>query len=453
MRIRLLYKNVRDKWVQLNLFDSQSSDPSIRHREILSTRLYIILLLTFFIIVTTYISITNRHETKTVSFPDYSLYKNLQKKHSDSLQCSCTEYVILYKYFVEINASFHQVCSSDFISQRWIDFIFQVDSTTIYPIDIRTSLSAMWQIIRNLCQRSAATMIDTLKQFNESALINPILLTEDFLETKIQSALHSLLEMISSDLVQSILVVNKMAHANQLMTALSTNSIPITKEYQPTEQLADVFHLPTMSISTYVGVFENIFIQKDSTKSCSCKNNVSCPLPGSIYFYNISQKLGVYDLNQIQSKETLPGLIVDCLPIQTTFLSTLECFYNRTCLNRLLSFYLKQINVTVLNQFVPSRFNQTTKIEFLLNELFIEEVHFKINYNKYYFQCKPSLCHYIQRHRFNSIYILTTLFGLLGGLTAVLRFITPYFIQLMLSLQKRFCSKRSQAVRQSQGNI
>ncbi|CAF1318620.1 unnamed protein product [Adineta ricciae] len=452
MRIRLLYKKVRDKWVQLNLFDSQSSDPSIRHREILSTRLYIILLLTFLIIVTTYISITNRHETKTVSFPGYSLYKDLQKKHSDGLQCSCAEYVILYEHFVVTNSSFHQVCSSDFVSQRWIDFIFQVDSTTIYPIDVRTSLSAMWQIIRNLCQHSAATMTDTLKQFSKSALISPLLLTEDFIEAKIQSALHSLLEMISSDIVQSIFIVNKMAHANQLITALSTNSIPITKEYQPTQSFAGVFHLPTMSLSAYVGVFENIFIQNNSTKSCSCKNNVSCPLPGNIYFYNISQKLGVYDLNRIQSKETLPGLIVDCLPIQTTFLSTLECFYNRTCLNRLLLFYLKQINVKVLNQFIPSRFNQTTKIEFLLNKLFVEEIHFKINYDKYFLQCKPSLCHYTQRNRFNSIYILTTLFGLFGGLTAVLRFVTPYIIQLMLSLQKRFCSKQAQAVRQSQGN-
>ncbi|UJR12858.1 hypothetical protein I4U23_017032 [Adineta vaga] len=45
----------------------------------------------------------------------------------------------------------------------------------------------------------------------------------------------------------------------------------------------------------------------------------------------------ICDLNKIKSDSTLTDLIVNCLPIQATFSSTLECFYNQLCLDILLS--------------------------------------------------------------------------------------------------------------------
>ncbi|CAF1532558.1 unnamed protein product [Adineta ricciae] len=457
MRIRLLfkilYKNIREKWIQLNLFESRSTDPIILRREILSTRVYILLLCISFLTITIFTSITNQYESQTISSPDYSSYTNLQKKYSNSLTCSCTKATIVYQHFVDINALFHRVCSSDFISQQWIDFLFQVDSTSIYPIDIRTSLSAMWQLINYFCQSSITTVVDALDQFKKSSLISLMLLTEDFLAAKIQSTLNSLIEMVSLNFIQSISIVNKITHANQLMTALSTNSIPITEKYQYMDINFPTFHTPIMPLSIYVGMFENIFLFPNSTIPCLCKNNVSCPLLGSIYSYNLSILLGVYDLNRIQPIETFEGLMVDCLPIQTTFLSTLQCFYNRTCLERLLSFYPKQFSISVLNEFDSSRFNQTTKIELLITELFIEEIRSKIHYKEYYSQCKPNFCYYIHLNRFNTIYILTTLFGLLGGVTAVLRLIAPLIVQLMIFFKNACCSKKSKAIRQHQNEV
>ena len=59
--------------------------------------------------------------TKTVEIRNITLsnYKDLV----DSLQCPCSQISIKYKSFLQIEPRFHQICSSDFVSNQW-DFIF-----------------------------------------------------------------------------------------------------------------------------------------------------------------------------------------------------------------------------------------------------------------------------------------------------------------------------------------
>jgi len=311
----------------------------------------------------------------------------------------------------------------------------------------------MWQLIRSFCQSATTTIVDTLNQFENSLLINSMLLTEELFEAKVQATLHSLRQQASSNFIQSRTVVHKITQSNQLVTGLLTNYIATTKEFGSVPPNYPVYVTPSKNISALIGMFANRYISKNSTIVCSCNKNVSCPLPGNIYLYNISETLGIYDMNKIKATETLPGIIIDCLPIQMTLSSTLECFYNQSCLNILLSSYQKQINISILDQSLPTRFISTTKIELLINELFIEEILKKTNYTEYYSQCKPNICHYTYSSRFNWIYVLTILFGLFGGIATVLRLITPFIVQLFLFLKKRFFSAQVQQVTQSQSKI
>jgi hypothetical protein len=308
----------------------------------------------------------------------------------------------------------------------------------------------MWQLIRTFCQSATTTIVDTLNQFENSPLINSMLLTEELFEAKVHANLHSLLETASSNFIQSMTVVNKIPQANQLVTGLLTNYIATTKEFGFLERPYPVYITPSKNISAHIGMFANRYISKNSTVVCSCNTNVSCPLPGNLYLYNISETLGIYDMNKIKATETLSGIIIDCLPIQMTLSSTLECFYNQSCLTILILSYQKKINISILDQSLPTRFISTTKIELIINELFIEEILNKTNYTEYYSQCKPNICHYTYSSRFNWIYVLTILFGLFGGIATVLRLITPFIVQLFLFLKKRFFSKQSQQVEQCQ---
>jgi hypothetical protein len=453
--LQSLYKIVREKLITLNLYHSRTADPLIIRREILSTRLYIILSIISLIILTTYASLISQIEDKTVPFPKQSVYENLRKKYADSLQCTCTEVSIPYEKFVKIVPSFHQVCSSDFISQQWIDLVFKADSTLIWPIDVRTSLSAMWQLIRTFCQSATDTVLNAINQFNNSPLITVMVLNEELVEAKVQAALHLLRQTVSSNFIQSRTIVHRMTQANQLVTALLTNYIVVSDQFGLSQALPIQFIPSTMgtSLSTYSGIFGNKYIPKNSTVACSCKNNGSCPLPGNLYLYNASEQFGIYDMNKIEVNKSLSGIIIDCLPIQMTLSSSLECFYSQSCLKILLPLYPTQINISILNQSIPSRFNSTTKLESLINELFIEEILNKTSYTEYYSQCLPNSCQYTYSTRFNWIYVLATLFGLFGGITTILRIITPFIIQLFFFLKKRFFSKRLQQIEQSPSKI
>ncbi|CAF1411290.1 unnamed protein product [Adineta ricciae] len=447
-----LYKSIREKWIPWNLFDSRTTDPLIIRREILSTRLYIILVLVSLIILTTYASLSQQNETKTVLFPSESVYKNLLKTYTNNLQCTCTKVLIPYEKFVKTNPSFHQVCSSDFISQKWIDFIFKADSTLIWPIDVRTSLSSMWQLIRTFCQNAKTTVLNAFKQFNNSRLITSILLNEELLETKVSTTLNFLYRTISSNLIQSRKIIERITQANELMTGLLTNYIVVTDKFGLSQFPNGAFVLSEVNVSFYIGIFANKYISKNSTKICSCKNNGSCPLPGNIYLYHISEKFAIYDMNKIEINESLSGIIIDCLPIQMTLSSTLECFYNEICLNILLSSYSNKMNISILNQSLLTRFNPKTKIELLINQLFIENIFNQTNYSEYYLQCLPNICHYNYLNRFNVIYILTIFISLFGGISTILRAISPLIIQLFFFLKKRFCSKQIQEIQNQSEN-
>ncbi|CAF4431986.1 unnamed protein product, partial [Adineta steineri] len=147
---------------------------------------------------------------------------------------------------------FHQVCSSDFIFQQWINFIFQANSTFIWPIDVRTSLSAMWQLIRTFCQSSINITTDALNQFNSSPLINTMLLTEELLEAKVQAALSLLRQTASSTLTQPMTIVHKVTQANQLVTGLLTNYVVVTENFGLTQGHM-VFDIGYMNVSLYSG--------------------------------------------------------------------------------------------------------------------------------------------------------------------------------------------------------
>ncbi|CAF4361657.1 unnamed protein product, partial [Adineta steineri] len=83
------------------------------------------------------------------------------------------------------------------------------------------------------------------------------------------------------------------------------------------------------------------------------------------------ETFGICDLNRIKANETLFDIITDCLPSQMTLSSSLECFFNQSCLNILLLSYNNTLNISILNQSLSSRFLSTTKIGLFVDELFL----------------------------------------------------------------------------------
>ncbi|CAF4922381.1 unnamed protein product, partial [Rotaria socialis] len=422
--LRTTYTYCRVKLISLNLFNSRSTDPTKLYHEILSTRLFILLFGVSLIILTTYTSFSPRMTTENIQSPSLSDYEQLQKQYSDTLQCLCAKMSIPYYRFTNIEASFHQVCSSYFTSQEWIDFLLKNGDRNLWPMDVRTSLSAMWYLIAILCDHSVQFFYHAFLEFEVSFIISSTVLSEERIHINIQEAVKEIQQTASNSFLLPLTTIQQITQINGIMAGTLIN-YDISESKQPLESFEDV------------QVIANKYLRNGSTNNCSCLDRESCPMPGGIYLYDVWATDGFFDLNILVPNATFPGLVVDCLPLQMTFASSLECFYNQTCLDTLLSTYSTMFDVEILNQSLPSRFPLTTSIDSIVRELFVENFHIQASYNSYFNACAPVHCSYNRARRFNSIYIITTLIALYGGLNAAFYIITPYLIDLLLFVKER----------------
>jgi hypothetical protein len=80
---------------------------------------------------------------------------------------------------------------------------------------------------------------------------------------------------------------------------------------------------------------------------------------------------------------------------------------------------------------LSSRFFENSTIEELVNQLMVEEWNPSVIYENYYNECQPSQCIYTHQTKNDAIYIITTLVGLIGGLTTALKLIVPRMVIFM----------------------
>ncbi len=84
-----------------------------------------------------------------------------------------------------------------------------------------------------------------------------------------------------------------------------------------------------------------------------------------------------------------------------------------------------------LNPNLTSRFYVNSTVSDIMNALMIENWTENINYSFYYNNCNPISCSYTIIKRFNILTVLTTILGLIGGLSVVLGIILPPIIKLV----------------------
>lgn len=81
------------------------------------------------------VSVHTRHET--ITRPTQAAYEAVYRKYPDTLEYPCTRITIPYEDFMDATPYFHQVCYSDFVSQRSIDCTFEENSTALWSMDVR----------------------------------------------------------------------------------------------------------------------------------------------------------------------------------------------------------------------------------------------------------------------------------------------------------------------------
>lgn len=117
------------------------------------------------------------------------------------------------------------------------------------------------------------------------------------------------------------------------------------------------------------------------------------------------------------------GLFAGCVPMESLLISTLACFYEKTCLEMLLQYTITNMNISRLTLSDHGQFTQDSTIMEILSQLFVHRWKTSISYNAFFAMCSPTICSYTYTKSASSAYIISTVLGVYGGLTVFLRFL------------------------------
>lgn len=218
---------LRRFFLELNLFQSYQRDERNIRIQRWSTRLYIPIILTAMSILVFYTVFQVYSKQIQITKPSLSTYLYYSKQYSN-IKCPCTEIAISYQTFMQISASFHQICSSDLITDDWFSFLYDQDETTLrYPGDFRATAFNQFQVLRELCQVSITAINDGIETLYRSQLISGELLNEDLFRAQVRADISAFQIITTSNFVRSLQFMRNFMTGNQLLTAVETSQILI----------------------------------------------------------------------------------------------------------------------------------------------------------------------------------------------------------------------------------
>ncbi|CAF1400286.1 unnamed protein product [Adineta steineri] len=384
---------------------------------IIATRIFLIILIITLIIFILAFQLSYQTTTITTSNPIQEQFENLPF----TTYCPCSRISISYDRFTSINVKFHQVCTSDFISDRWIQSIFTGSNATYFYLeDFRTYGSAAFQALASFCHLSKTSALQSVALFNQMSLISTETLTQSVFQSQINASIEQFHLTTPNEFKTQLNLIQSMTTHSRLQSGIQTNSL-LNYFLENNQQF-------TVSRNDIVYV-------SSSNNTCSCSINFDCQESSLIYnIYGAATQLTVNSNPKILMR--INRFKLGCLPVNAILLSALECFYNQTCLNQLISFFPTNEKFLAMNFSAQSRFAINSTVQMIVDELMIEQWITNISYDKYFKQCAPNLCTYTKNEKYTFTFILTKIISLLGEFTLVLGFIIRLIVRLIRRLPR-----------------
>jgi hypothetical protein len=401
--------------------------------QILSTRLYITFFSIALLLLILFTGLTVQARIVTIISPSLTDFEHLTNKYPSTLSCPCSQTSISHGQFLTFDPQYHQVCSSGFITQEWISSLFNVVMNDYHPLDFRVVAFAQFQVLALLCRTADQFVSDAIKQFDSSLLISKQTLFRTVFDVQTAALVDELKANTLLDFQRTDQILSTMITGSHIVSALRTNfymrSVPDSGEYY---SFSRIYSNKRSLSSTPI----------DALDECSCENTFDCTFPSG--FYNFSEPIQLDELFRSNPPSPIffiPGMQTGCLPRNALLKSTLECFFDQTCLDMIVAFTKALSTVPPLNVTTNlSRFRPNTTISVIFNEMMIETWRNTSNFDDYFRSCSPSVCTYSYFQQLNAVYMITTLVGLIGGLNVAFCIVAPLLVTFFIRrLQSKFC--------------
>ena len=425
-KILHLFARCKHYLTTLNIFPSvpTSTDEYELNRQRISTRLFLVIFIVSLIVLLFYNSVIMVQKTVKVETPSFTEYSdlNLNSAYNETLTCPCSKISITYGKFIQIEYTLHQVCSSIFVSQPWFKCLSNIPGNLVQfglpPLDFRASGKISFQALRSFCELINSTILNNRIQFYSNQYVSAFVIPPQLLNFQIESLTDQFRSSMTNSFLLSLATIRDTTGANTLLSGRLTNYKIVIPDGE--------------QIRMYPSYY---------TDNCTCLISRAC-IDKNGYFF--------HDYNLVSKPLfNVPEFYCGCYFIEALLQSSLKCFYDQLCVKKLESHLMSSVPMTIipLDASVPSNYLVNSVIEELVNNLMIEEWNVSMIYETYYNECQPAQCTYKIQARNNIIYIVTTLFGITGGLATALKLIVPRVVKLV---RKKRVQQQQQQQQQQQ---
>lgn len=400
--------------VELNLFEiephGENTQREVRQQRII-TRVYIILILLILVTLTLNFSVTTEIHVETVKNPSISYFAYLESHYGLSLQCPCSNIVIPYDTFFTIEPYYHQMCTSDFVSETWLELLTAARLITriFSNLAFANNAGSQFFLLSTLCKNAKEIVANAYQVFRAYTFITTQVINEERFRLETEQIFNNWQIATVNNYIRTIELIRSIHHGNHLAGAYSNSQIDLSG-----------------SPSTFPAIF--LLNSSYYYGQCNCMFNASCRSLMEVHDVTSTMPSRFFDI---------PNFYVGCSRLEGLLSSTMECFYDQTCLDginrRTFSWYTGPKNFTLLNSSLNSP-NET--VQFVANRLFVDMWDRNISYNNYYTACAPLSCTYEYTHRRSLVSIITAVLGIFGGLTTALKILLIIFLRLISKVRQ-----------------
>ncbi|CAF4013336.1 unnamed protein product [Rotaria sp. Silwood2] len=415
---------IREYVSKFNIFQNESSTNNTQRQEILSTRLFITLVVGFTTILCLYTGLVERTTTITISNSSLLTDTSLQESYFDTLECPCSHLSIPYNEFIIfMNATFHPICTKKNFTSIWFQYFSPYQQTSIWWLqtdDFRHWSILFFNFLQKYCELASSTVFNAMEQFNLELFVSSEVMSPILFETKIHTTIQLFQKSTAILFFSQLQMFHGITEGNGFISTVGINMN---------------FQVDRIALNAPILIKPKTY----SDGTCSCGTSINCVELAS--FYNITHHK-VY---------TIENIYTGCYLLESILHSSLSCFFSNLCrIDLMQATNLGNPNTQELGYVIDipplefssanSNFKINDTIKPIASQLFIDFWSSEISYERYYNACEPTHCTYLYARRFDVLYALTVFLSVINGLSVGLRSIVPTMVQLVYKLRNRFCS-------------
>lgn len=287
--------------------------------------------------------------------------------------------------------------------------------STYSNVDYRRFISAHLQFLADFCQLARQAADTAKEEFLSSSLISAELLPEGNFYDRLQSAINRSQSSAPKTFQQLLFLIQNLNHGNSFVSNYETNF-----RYMPSPK---PFYSETAYTQDYV-----------YDDQCSCALYKNCSTQAHLIIAGAVKPIPI------------AGLKTGCTSSETILRSTLECFYNQSCID-LLRRYTDANTSSIFHPLSAekTRFPTNATVATLLDSLFVEDWTREVDYARYFNNCAPSICTRTYVHRYTFWRSIGIMLGLQGGLKIILRWICPKVVYAVYAIH-RYRKRRANVI-------